>query len=100
LNFDASTRLKVRGMAISAGKNNIPLQKARKVAESLALARSGTVTSDDVSRELSRLGENGNLGAAAGSIFKTGRWEFTGDRVMSKRITNHAREIKVWKLKA
>jgi hypothetical protein len=39
------------------------------------------------------------LGPSSGSIFKGSEWEFTGKRIKSSRKSNHARELKVWRLK-
>jgi len=58
-----------------------------------------TATSDDVAYRMQYLGYHyGDLGNAAGSIFKGKQWRFTGDRIQSRRPAAHAREIKVWRL--
>jgi hypothetical protein len=41
-----------------------------------------------------------DLGKAAGSIFTDGkRWEYTGHRRRSARVSNHGRAIRIWRLK-
>lgn len=95
--FEASDRLKRVGMDRGASAAKTGLQVAREVAEALAWI-TGAITADDVAEELERLGRSGNLGPAAGSLFKESKWVFTGDRIKSSRKSNHARELKVWRL--
>lgn len=68
--------------------------------------RLGEVTIEDVySRVSMKLGMSIRavteiLGPAAGSVFKGQRWKFTGRRVLATlNRKNHARELKVWRLK-
>lgn len=68
------------------------LQRARTIALQLANTN-GTVTADDVAKRL-----DAPLGPLAGSVFKTGDFEFTGERVRSQQKNNHSRELKVWRL--
>jgi hypothetical protein len=76
------------------------LEKARDVAERLALADPNRLcNADDVGVAMQDMGITGSLGPAAGSLFKGKKWEFTGQRIRSRRTSNHAREIKVWRLK-
>tara|TARA_R110000824_G_scaffold149861_1_gene320230 strand:- start:508 stop:864 length:357 start_codon:yes stop_codon:yes gene_type:complete len=99
--FDASEseRLKNSGMELAAEPKNELLKIARDCASAVALAGNGTCNADKVAQRMGWLGYSlDELGPAAGSIFKGKDWEFTGDRVNSKRITNHARELKVWRL--
>ncbi len=93
-----SARRKERGMAVAADHASTLLAKAREIAVEIA-RKKGEVTSDDVSIELGRRGWPDCLGPAAGSIFKTKDWAFTGKFVNSTRITNHSRLLRVWKLK-
>lgn len=94
-----SERLKREGMK-QAADNSASLGYARMVAKHIAFTRRPyIVTADDVGAELERRGYSGNLGPAAGSLFKGPEWEFTGQRIRSTRKSNHARELKVWRLK-
>lgn len=92
--------LKEQGMKVAADNRVGILQQARAIALELGRRHPrNECTADAVSMELQRRSLPSNLGPAAGSIFKDGNWYFTGQRIRSKRITNHAREIKVWRLK-
>jgi len=93
-----SNRRKADGMAVAADHAPHLLGKAREIAVEIALSR-GVVTADDVGLELARRGWPNCLGPAAGSIFKTKDWAFTGTFVSSTRVTNHSRLLRVWKLR-
>ena len=87
-----------------AGQQRAAAHRAALLAKARALAvqvaqqrRDRTVTADDVYRLLPPADIH-HLGNAAGSLFRGAAWEFTGRRTRSRRITNHAREIKVWRL--
>jgi hypothetical protein len=100
--FDAARgeQLKFDGMAMAAANNQHVLKLARSVAKEVALGRaSGTATSDDVGKILALRYEIPGMGPAAGSLFKTKEWEWTGDFVKSTRVSNHSRLIRVWRLK-
>jgi hypothetical protein len=57
-------------------------------------------TIDDAVPFLEAIGLSASdLGNAAGSIFKTDAWEFSGHWLPSKRKSNHARPVRVWRLK-
>jgi hypothetical protein len=92
-----SQRLKAEGMAAAESARYGDLETARLIA--YEIGEGTTLTADDVAQEMERRGLIPNLGPAAGSLFKGGRWEFTGHRVRSTRVTNHGRELKVWRLK-
>ena len=98
--FASGNALKTEGMETAAANKAELLQKARGIAERTAQMRSDQCcTSDDVAMRMQYLGYRyGDLGNAAGSIFASKRWRFTGDRVKSRRPAAHAREIKVWRL--
>jgi len=84
-------KLKREGMERAVDTRFTRLEEARDVVFLAALRRpERTATADD---------NHIDLGPAAGSLFKDGRWAFTGERINSARVTNHAREIKVWRLK-
>ena len=96
-NFSESMNRKEAGMAAAAASKNIVLDQARSIARLLA-AQNGEVTADDVQRELERR-DLPSLGPAAGSLFRTKDFVFTGKRIKSSKISNHAREIRVWALR-
>ena len=89
--------LKERGMSLAAESSATLLQKARDYAREHAVAW-GHVTADDVSAWLDDEGLP-DLGPAAGSLFRGKEWEFTGQFVQSSRVTNHARLLRVWRLR-
>jgi len=91
---------KAEGMSLAASNRSNLLGFARKVARDIALLRPDrTASADDVGRALRRQGITQSLGNAAGSLFRGREWIFTGKRIKSKRVSNHAREIKVWRLR-
>jgi len=96
LDKDESERLKANGKGLAASKRKEQLKTARVIAKEIA-ARQGTVTSDDVAVELDNRALE-RLGPAAGSLFTTSDFMWTGQRVRSKQPLNHGREIRVWKL--
>ena len=93
-----SDKLKEDGMAKAADNRQEQLEIARNVAKAIA-KKKGTVNADDVGRVLKLIIGIDTLGPAAGSLFRGKEWVFTGQWVKSKRITNHSRMIRVWKLK-
>lgn len=98
--FDAklSEKLKKDGMEKAADNVDETLTLARNIARRLA-QKNGKVNADDVGRILKTDLRIDSLGPAAGSLFRGKEWEFTGKWVKSKRITNHSRMIREWKLK-
>jgi len=101
--FDLDQGRKLRDAAklLAATKRAYVMSYARMLAVTIAKSRPDRcVTADDVYRQLALLGHDLTLlGNAAGSLFRGDRWEFTGERKQSVRISNHARWIMVWKLK-
>jgi len=92
-----SERLKQDGMARAEGNAKSALELARDIAKKIALSRvSRRCTADMVGRQLQAAHDIDTLGPAAGSLFKTKDWKFTGDFVQSKRVTNHSRLLRVW----
>jgi len=91
---------KATGMSAASWSRSDLLAKARTIACELAIEReTREVHADNVYREMKRRGiPFEGLGPAAGSIFKGRDWVFTGKRIKSARISNHARDIKVWRL--
>ncbi len=95
----ASGAGKTEGMERAAMKGQELLSVARGVAIYLAAGHPhGECDADAVGEELAARGYSSSLGPVAGSIFKGKLWRFTGRRINSKRVSNHAREIKVWRL--
>ena len=91
-------QLKIEGMEIAADNRQQLLELARNIAKTIAISNpSRTCTADKVGRILKEQYGIDTLGPAAGSLFKTSDWEFTGQFIKSKRITNHARLLRVWK---
>jgi hypothetical protein len=97
--FDAAEgeRQKRTGMGRAADVQYELLQIAREIAVEVAVKR-GEVTTDDVGRELKRRGLPDCLGHAAGSIFKTKEFVWSGRFKKSARISNHSRLLRVWEL--
>ncbi len=98
--FDAteSERRKREGMAVAEQNRSELLGLARAVARGIANS-SGTVHADQVGRVMKARYSIDSLGPAAGSLFKGGDWEWTGEFVKSARVTNHGRLLRVWRLK-
>ena len=92
-----SADAKTEGMLNAADARPRALQLARQVARELC-EQFGETEADAVGRELKVRYGIDSLGPAAGSLFKVG-FVFTGRRVRSTRISNHARELKIWRLK-
>jgi hypothetical protein len=74
------------------------LTLARRVAREWATTYS-TVNADQVGSMMKLHYGIDSIGPAAGALFRGPEWEFTGQRVLSSRVSNHSREIKVWRLK-
>lgn len=94
----ASNAAKTNGMQCAAWPpERMPgtLDLARTLAQEIARAGDGTCHMDLVGQRLSELGFS--VGPWSGSVFKGKSWSFTGYRVRSARVTNHARELKVWR---
>lgn len=86
--------LKDAGMTLAATNRKELLEQARRQVR-LRASLNGTATADDLDEDL-----RVQLGPAAGSVFKGDDFEFTGERVRSTMDSNHARELKVWRLTA
>ena len=101
--FDLAGGMALReaGKHLAASKRAYVLSYARTMALAIAKSRPDRcVTADDVYRQLALLGHDmALLGNAAGSLFRGNRWEWTGQRKQSLRISNHARWIMVWRLR-
>jgi len=99
--FIEAKHLKEKGMATAANSRNELLNVARDCAIWYAKHQGfGICTADDVAKVMTDRGYTySDLGNAAGSIFKANDWNFTGSYVKSKKVSAHARDIKVWRLK-
>ena len=96
--YELGKYLKALGMSLAAEHKPTELQLARSVAHTIADQGDGTCHADQVNRVLLKYYGIESIGNAAGSIFKCGAWEFTGERVQSHRVSSHANELKVWRL--
>lgn len=94
--MDESQKRKEEGMERAASKKPTSLEIIRVFCREFC-KRNGIVTADDAGRYAEDCGIA--LGNAAGSLFKGGEFEFTGERIISVRKKNHGRELKVWRLK-
>jgi len=92
--MEESKRLKEHGIRVAAEKRPELLRIARTIAKEIAVSQ-GTVTADDVAEEL-RDRALGDMGPAMAAVFRSRDFEWTGLRVMSKQVSNHGRELKVW----
>ena len=97
-----AVRRKEAGVALAAGNRTHLLAYAKGVARDLALRNPLRETNaDEVQRHLHAVlgAVPGDLGPAAGSLFRGKDWEFTGKRIRSVQVRNHCRELKVWRLR-
>ena len=95
-NLELGERLKREGMERAADKRMVNLRVAQFSAKSYA-KRFDTCTADDATRHFTPA-QREALGNAAGSIFKGPEWVHVG-YTKSKRPSNHARVISIWRLK-
>jgi hypothetical protein len=96
--FDAIESQELKQAALAKLESADVLTMARTLAR-IHATRYGTVTADIVGRLMKERYDIATLGPAAGALFRGPEWEFTGQRVLSSRVSNHSREIKVWRLK-
>ena len=92
---DIGQQLKESGMALAAANRPGALSTAQRIAIEIAESRPDRTCHMDLVRE--RFPDD--LGPAAGSVFRGSKWVFTGNRIRSTLPANHARELKVWRLK-
>lgn len=102
MTFDslAGQHAKEQGMRQAAEHRSRTLTLARTLARTIAERNpNGEVSADDVMQALALKGyTSSDLGNAAGSLFTNGEWVAVGYR-KSTRVTNHRRQVRVWKLK-
>tara|TARA_R100000388_G_C7239180_1_gene160040 strand:+ start:1229 stop:1612 length:384 start_codon:yes stop_codon:yes gene_type:complete len=98
--FYEAKRRKEEGMDRAAQAKKELLQHARDIAVWYAKNEgNGYCCSDDVAMVMQKLElDYSELGMAAGSIFKSKEWEYSGFNRKTKRVVAHAREIKIWRL--
>jgi hypothetical protein len=83
------------GMDRAAQGRLIVLEKARAACRRAALARSTRyATIDDAGALVAALGN------AAGLVFRGAEWQATPHWWPSVRVSNHARQVRVWRLAA
>jgi hypothetical protein len=101
LDLFAGLELKEAGIAQASASRNDLINKVRAQLELIARGRADRcVTADDYQPFLEAIGlSSEDLGNAAGSVFKSDNWEFTGHFVPSKRVSNRGRYVRVWRLK-
>jgi len=88
----------IHGMDAAATYRKGLLERAKTIAHKLA-SDGRTITIDDVVEALAIASDApGLLGNASGSVFAGKMWECVGWR-KSTRVSNHARSIRVWRLK-
>lgn len=89
-------RLKQRGMAVAAARNDLALEAARTAALELAASR-GSVSIDDVRDALADRGIPFVAGNWLGSVFKGGGWQPTGEWEPARHAGGHRRMIRTWR---
>lgn len=96
--FDRKTSLalKDKGMQQAADARVDELAYARAVARDIARYGDSTCDADQVQQVLAKY--DIDLGNAAGSLFKTDEWVWTGQFRQSARVKNHGRLLRVWRL--
>lgn len=77
------------------------LALAREAVRAKALSRPDRLaTADDAYAFFAEMGgDAGELGNAAGSLFRGPEWELTSAWAKSRRKSNHARLVRVWRLR-
>jgi hypothetical protein len=95
--WEKSVSRKEHGIDAAAASKSVVLQQAREIAAELCRLY-GETDADEVGKVMDERHGVETMGPAAGAIFRQG-FEFTGRRKTSSRKKNHAREIKIWKLK-
>jgi hypothetical protein len=96
--FDAIESAALKESALAKLESADVLTMARRIAIEYA-SRFGTVNADIVGKLMKEHYGIDSIGPAAGALFRGPEWEFTGQRVLSSRVSNHSREIKVWRLR-
>jgi hypothetical protein len=96
--LEAATSRRDQGLAQASLTRKHLLELARLAAVRVA-RRCGELTYDDVFFELLNEGVDPTpLGNAAGCVFRGNEFKFTGRWEKSRRVSNHARVNRVWRL--
>ena len=97
--FDYAEAVRQRdaGMQIAAINRAEILERAKQVAVQIAMLNPKRICNIDLVRYAMESNGLGDLGMAAGSVFRGKHWEYYGTK-KSERITSHGRDIKVWRL--
>ena len=101
LQFDLAEgeRRKEEGIALALTRRKTVLEAARRIALRVA-SQHGEVTSDDVVEKLRDEGFDPlELGNASGSVFRGKEFIFTGRWKKSRRVSNHASDLRIWTLR-
>jgi len=97
--LEAGKKARDKGKEVAAWNRRTLLDAAREWAEAMAHDKPHGITADHVMVRLSAVGYDiSGFGNAAGSIFKGSQWECIGWEP-SRRVSNHGRAIRVWRLK-
>ena len=99
--LDLGLALKREGIERASEGRSDALALGRAYAKKVALSRPDRlVSADDVTFAFVRAGLPADLlGPAAGALFKTPEFEFSGKWMPSNRTSNHGRMNRLWRLK-
>jgi len=91
---------KEEGMKLSSNSNKLFLMKAREYAFAVACRHpESEVDVETVRQEFMRISGIRITGNWLGSLFRDGRFEFTGRWEQATHEGSHARFIRIWRLK-
>jgi hypothetical protein len=93
-------QLRKEGQAQAAASKESHVGYARELAVDIAMSRQDRCCNMLLVNEALAAEGRPGLGPAAGSVFLSHVWEFTGQRVKDTRAHAHSNEIKVWRLKS
>ena len=101
VSLQLALELRDQGISVAVATRAELVAVIRAELKQIAARRmSKLATADDVHEILIALKmRHSDLGNAAGALFRDGHWLFTGEWKQSMRSPNHARAIRVWKLK-
>jgi hypothetical protein len=101
-NFDLDKGRERRDQGIALATASLSRQQLLALAKVYAVRVArlcGSVTADDVFYEMLKAGLDPTaLGPAWGSVFRGESFVFTGRWEKSKRVSNHASDLRVWRL--
>ena len=97
---DSEQEKKDDGMKLAANANKLFLLKAREYAFAIACRHPDSeVDVETVREEFMRISGIRITGCWLGSLFKDGRFEFTGKWKQETHQGSHARVTRIWRLK-